>query len=591
MNSKIVLAGLLTMLAAAALTTSAADEPPDYKEYVPVSERQTLFEILADEHTLEIVVPTDQRELSETYRLSDLDTRDQSVEFDGEVVFDEDGLRFGDIRHAYDDVTDIRISEHDRRPIITFQTRTGDSRRITRVRRGNLIEPWQNLVVDDDDFIRGFVLSVTGDIEIYGEVNKDVLSLFGDVFIGPDAVVRGDIVSLTGRVDVAGDASVYGEVYSGKEGRTGRWHRFRRRGSEFSIDGHAYYNRVDGLMAGNKIRYRDADSLLPTVWAEAGYAFESSRWRFELGLEQVVLHSPVLGVGGSFYRRLASADDWLLSERENTVFAVVACEDFKDYYEAEGGTAWISLRPLEDLSFKGSYTYEETRWFDAQPNLWRIFGGDKKFRDNFSSVDSELREAGRMAIDSNDNAYVLLKLDYDTRNIDEPFDRSSWAATGILEWSHPDMSSGYDYRRYTLNVRRYQKFHRRIMLIVRGVFGGSEGDLPMQKLFYLGGLGTLHGYRHKEFMGSRFWMLNSEYRIDFPRSDLAASLSWDVGQVSADSHFGIEDEVRHSLGASLYFGNDLKLTVARRLDGAKDDDPKFYVRLAHVFRPRLTFSN
>jgi hemolysin activation/secretion protein len=113
----------------------------------------------------------------------------------------------------------------------------------------------------------------------------------------------------------------------------------------------------------------------------------------------------------------------------------------------------------------------------------------------------------------------------------------------------------------------------------------------MQKLFYLGGLGTLHGYRHKEFMGSRFWMLNSEYRIDFPRSDLAASLSWDVGQVSADSHFGIEDEVRHSLGASLYFGNDLKLTVARRLDGAKDDDPKFYVRLAHVFRPRLTFSN
>ncbi|MCP4684136.1 MAG: BamA/TamA family outer membrane protein, partial [bacterium] len=110
----------------------------------------------------------------------------------------------------------------------------------------------------------------------------------------------------------------------------------------------------------------------------------------------------------------------------------------------------------------------------------------------------------------------------------------------------------------------------------------SDGEPPMHKLFYLGGLGTLHGYRHKEFMGQRFWMANSEYRVDFPHSDLAASLTWDVGQISSDSHFDASDEIRHSIGASLYLGSDVKVTLAKRLDGSTNDDPRFYVRLAHI---------
>lgn len=581
MNSKFGCIALLVALAAGVV--SAVDQPPPYKEYKPSSEKQTLFEIRADDRMLEVALPGQEPQLIESFRLSDLKKRNQRVEFDGRLLFDQNGLVFGDTSIPFDDITDIRIVEEDRYPNITFQTRSEDSRRVSRVRQGNLVEPMRKVVIESQDFVRGFVFSVTGDIEIYGEVNKDIVSLFGDVFVGPDAVVRGDVVSLTGRVDVAKDASVYGEVYSGKKGRTGRWQRFRRRQNELAFDGSAYYNRVDGLAILNKVSYSDADSLLPYVWAQAGYAFESSRWRFDLGLEQVILHKPMLAAGGAFFRKLASEDDWLLSERENTVFSVVACEDFKDYYEAEGASAWLKFQPIENMTFKGGYTYEETRWFDAQPNLWRIFGGDKKFRDNFSSVDPALREAGQLAIDSNDNAYIHAQLDFDNRDEDDPLDHSAWAATGKLEWSSPDISSDYDYSRFTLNLRRYQKLNRRIMLVVRGIFGGSSGDLPMHKMFYLGGLGTLHGYRHKEFMGQKFWMANTEYRIDFPRSDLAAALTWDVGQISADSHFGSEDEIRHSLGASLYFGEDVKLTLAKRLDGAQNDDPKFYFRLSHVF--------
>ncbi len=582
MNSKTVFIAFLIAVTAGASPDLRADEPTSYKEFKATSERQILFELLTDGRTIEFILPGADRDISTSYRLVDLDLKKDGVELDGQVLFDDQGLILEDTIITFEEITDIRISEYERHPVIEFQTRSGDNRRVSRVRRGNLMEPMRTVVVDDDDFVRGFVLSVTGDVEIYGDVNNDVLSLFGDVFIGPDAVVRGDVVSLTGRVDVAKDASVYGEVYSGEKGRKGRWHRFRRRSNEINFSSGASYNRVDGLSIFDAISYKDADSVLPNVWARAGYALESARWRFDLGLEQVILHRPVLAVGGSYYRKLVSEDDWLLSSMENSLFAVVACEDFRDYYEAEGGTAWLKVKPVKHLTFKGGFTYEDTRWFDAQPNLWRVFGGDKRFRENFSSVDPALREGGAAVLDSNANAFVHARLEFDSRDEDDPFDRSAWAAVGSLERSHPDISSDYDYSRYQLDVQRYQKLHRRIMLIMRGVFGASDGEPPMHKLFYLGGLGTLHGYRHKEFMGQRFWMANSEYRVDFPHSDLAASLTWDVGQISSDSHFDASDEIRHSIGASLYLGSDVKVTLAKRLDGSTNDDPRFYVRLAHI---------
>jgi len=117
--------------------------------------------------------------------------------------------------------------------------------------------------------------------------------------------------------------------------------------------------------------------------------------------------------------------------------------------------------------------------------------------------------------------------------------------------------------------------------VVKGTYGGSDGYLPMYKRFYLGGLGTLHGYRHKEYMGTRFWMVNTEYRLEFPRTDLAVSVSWDVGRIANDTRFQTSDDVKHSLGMSVSLGDDFKVTLAKRLDRSYDDDPKLYVRFAH----------
>jgi outer membrane protein assembly factor BamA len=105
----------------------------------------------------------------------------------------------------------------------------------------------------------------------------------------------------------------------------------------------------------------------------------------------------------------------------------------------------------------------------------------------------------------------------------------------------------------------------------------------MYKRFYLGGLGTLLGYRHKELMGTEFGMANAEYRVDFPRTDLAASVFWDAAQIANETKLSGDIEVKHCLGAAVHFGDDMRVNVSKRLDRGYNDDPKIYVRFDHVF--------
>lgn len=556
-----------------------------YTEYKEISNRKLLFDLVFNKDSFGYSLSSGGEENRFLFSLTAVDVRGSAVLADGKTLIDSDGLHVGDQTFRFEDVTDIEVKRRVGLTTVSFYTRDESSERTGRIRRGNIIEPFRNIVVDEKEFIRGSVFSVTGDIEIDGEVNKDVISLFGNVSVGPDAVVRGDVVTVKGRVELAGNASVYGEVRAESDTRLGRRHRYSRfrstYGNYFNLDvdsAMTQYNRVDGLSVGLTGRFADPDSLLPTAWAGGGYAFESARWRYRLGLEQTILRRPALAVGGETFRRLATDDEWLISNMENSVFAMVIGEDYRDYYESEGARAYLRTRPFDGLRIETGFHFEETKWLDAERDLWSIFGGDKKFKSNFWQVDSLQRAQGIAAIDTGRNYEIYARMSYDTRDKDDPYYYSAWAVDGLIERSSPGLDSDFDYTRYRLSAARYQKIHRRIMAIVRGVYGGSDGLLPMHRRFYLGGLGTMYGYEQKEFSGSYFWLGNLEYRVDFPHSDLAASLMWDVGQISETSDFK-NAEVKHSLGVALYVGNDFKIGLAKRLDRSFDDKPNLFARL------------
>ncbi len=555
----------------------------EYKEYKYSRLQVEYFTVSMDKD--EVIISA---EIDGTLRLKGYDRdkltlqRDQ-VLADGNVVFDTDGL-FMEGRHfPFDRITDSRIMEFNGGFTITFLTRESEANRTSKFRRGNLISFGDKVEIDEDDFIRGMILSITGNVDVYGEVTDDVISLFGSVYVAPDAVVRGDVATVTGRIDAGSDASIYGEMFSTDKKGQRRRHRFYRRTKDISIDGRIKYDRVDGLGLYNEIEYQDADSVIPHLWAKVGYALNSERSRFELGLEQTLWRDPSLTVGGAFYRRLASEDDWLLDDDENTAFALLATEDFKDYYEADGGTVWLKFRPMKNLTFETRYRNEETKWLDARRHLWSMFGGNKLFDENFATVDSSFRADGIIETDTTTNGCLYGKVAWDTRNLRHPFERSAWHLSADLEWSHSDLNSDFDYRRYTVAMRRYQRINRSVMLILRGMYAGSDGYLPMYKRFYLGGLGTLQGYSHKEFMGSRFWMTNAEYRVDIPKSDLAISVLWNAAQIANDSKLDSSVDIKHDIGVTLQIEDDFRISLSRRLDRSFDNDPKIYVRLDHIF--------
>jgi hypothetical protein len=574
---------LFLLVLSLSILTSAGPIQAQYTDYKDSGSRQLLFTISFDKDNFGYTIMQDGDTLRTLLSLSSVDRVGATVTSGGKTILDRDGLHVNGTVYSFSDVTDIDVYVDDLETSLDFYARAD---RTGRVRRGNIIEPTQEIVVQEEEFIRGTVFSLTGDIEIHGEVNKDVISLFGDVAVGDAGVVRGNVVSIAGKIRLAKNAAVYGKVSSGTDDRIGRRHKYRRfqniYDDYFEIscsDKYNGYNRVDGLSLGTEVRFSDPDSVLPSVWAGGGYAFESERWRYELGLEQTLLRNPALGIGGKAFRLLESDDSWLISNEENSAFALLLREDYRDYYEAEGGALWLHIVPLHDLNIETGFRYEETKWLDAERDLWSLLKGEDKFAPNFSRVDSLSRAAGIGQIDSFANASAYMQIGYDSRNIKDPYYRSAWSVQAQIEKSTPDLDSDYDYTRYRLSVARHQKVNRRTMVILRGVYGGSDGVLPMHRRFYLGGLGTLYGYRHKEYSGSYFWMANSEYRIDFPHSDVAASLMWDVGQTAETSSFA-NSEVKHSLGVSIYCGSDFKIGLAKRLDRSYDDDPRLFARLS-----------
>ncbi|UCD63770.1 MAG: BamA/TamA family outer membrane protein [Candidatus Zixiibacteriota bacterium] len=558
----------------------------EYKEYKKIRQHTQYFEITYGEEQISITGLDEETSISIAYPRSALTLENGLVYADGDLLFDTDGLRLGERLYYYDSVSHTRIVDDEDEDVVTitfYVLMEGDTKP-SRFRRGNRITMTDNIDVDADDFVRGIVFSVAGDVAVSGEVNNDVIAIMGDIYIAPDAVVRGDVAAIRGRVDVSDDASVYGELYYvGRRGLTRR-HHFMLGDRDWSFFTDLTYNRVDGLALYGGLDYDDTDSLLPSVWGHVGYGFNSERWRYDVGSQQTLLREPVaLSLGAAMYRRLASGDDWILGNHENTAFAVLATEDFKDYYEAEGGTVYLELKAPENVTFESRYRHEKTEWLDARRHLWSLFGGSKLFGENFGTVDSVYREIGIAETDGTTNVSWYNRCEWDTRHEDDPFSESAWHIAADLEWSSPSFKSDFDYRRYTLAARRYQRVNRRTVLVTRFIYGGSDGYLPMYKRFFLGGLGTLRGYRHKEYMGTRFWLANAEYRFNFPRVETAVSLFWDIGQIANERKLDGSVEVKNNIGIALYFEDDVKISLAKRLDRSYGDNPVFYVRLHHVF--------
>jgi outer membrane protein assembly factor BamA len=361
-----------------------------------------------------------------------------------------------------------------------------------------------------------------------------------------------------------------------------RWRRWRRGDRDLSAVGKFYYNRIDGAAPYLGLKFSDTDSLLPEVTAYGGYGFASERWRYHVGIEKSFFLSHPLTIGGSFYRRLASPDDRLISESKNTAFALLATEDYKDYYEAEGGYAFVRFTPYRFINFEVGILAEKYKWLDAHRNLWSLFGGSKRFPDNFSGVPETDREALKDTIDDQQLTSLTGQIKLDTRDKDDIFGSSFWKGFFELEWGPENWNDNFDFTKYMAQITRYQTISHNTGFLMSAAYGDSYHDLPIHKKFFIGGMGTLHGYYHKEFVGTNFWLGDVEYRIEFPHSGFSGWLMYNIGQIADRPEKLTDTEVRHSLGIGLSYEDDIRIILARRLDHS-DASYRIHVNLGLNF--------
>jgi hypothetical protein len=572
----------LTLLCAA--MPSGVGAQGSYHEYTAAPPRLNYFTLMYNTHKLRVTIDEDTlKPTSKEYDYKGLVARDGKVFTGDKVLFDSLGLHCGDSVLTYEQIRDIEISQGDQGTVIKFFRASATLPKTQLMRRGNRIFYSDSILVKDGDFVRGAVFSVIGDIHVSGEVNRDVISLFGHVVVSASGVVRGDLATLKGSVVVARTAQVYGDTYKGEEKWASLKHRFFRRDQAVETDGRLSYNRVDGIAPYLSIAYHDPDSLLPSAKLEGGYAFASKRWRFSLGVEQMIWKKRPLWIGADYYRALSTGDDWLLPDWENSTYAILVKEDFKDFYEANGGSLYIRSNPVPHISGEVRYRNEQTNWLRAHRELWGLFGGDKQFPDNYATVPEPLRTAGIAEIDTGATVTLNTSVTYDTRVDDSLFLKSAWRAGATLEWSSTDFNSDYNYRRYVLDLRRYQSLNKYSMVMLRGILGSSDGYLPMHHRFFVGGPGSLYGLDRKEAVGTRFWMVNAEYRFAIPKSDFAFGVFVDVAQIANDRKLSGDSPTLSSLGAAAYIGKNFRVSIAKRLDRSADASPEIYVRLVPVF--------
>lgn len=79
---------------------------------------------------------------------------------------------------------------------------------------GSIVRVTGNIVVGADEVVHGDVVSVMGNIEVYGTVYGDVITVMGNIEVGPNGRILGDAVAVLGNLNSDRNSSISGSTVS-----------------------------------------------------------------------------------------------------------------------------------------------------------------------------------------------------------------------------------------------------------------------------------------------------------------------------------------------------------------------------------------
>ena len=261
-----------------------------------------------------------------------------------------------------------------------------------------------------------------------------------------------------------------------------------------------------------------------------------------------------------------SEDLWVIPRHENSFTALLFHEDFLDYYRKSGSSVYGIQNIGRLLNIEGGYVEEKHTDMSVEKD-WSFFRQSKAFRDNPAVTEGIYK-----------NTYLVVRTGSSRalRNWDAEI-RAEWNSTLFND----EMPS---YERYIISVSRYQPLGRNDDLNFRVRYGTTNGSVPLQKKFDLGGIGSLRGYEYKEFQdGDKMAMLNVEYTTDVEEiagleflpifDDYLIALFMDAGVVWSDKRdLPDRSEFMRNIGVGIGSKDEgFRVNFAKPLDGPEDE--------------------
>lgn len=305
------------------------------------------------------------------------------------------------------------------------------------------------------------------------------------------------------------------------------------------------YNRVEGLSVGAR---GDLDLGRLQLDATARLAIARPRPDIEIGVTRPTL---ARDYRLSLYNGVRGVDpDTRPLGIGNSFNALVLGRDDGEYYEALGAS--IEVMPAATRA----------QWYDLRVfaerhdaietatdfSLPQIFDDSRTFRPNIVADEADLFGA-ELALNGGIGR-----------------DPAGWraSATLALDGAGGDFSFG----RSALTLRTGFSLFAKLRASLEGAAGTTVGDVPVQRLYYLGGPATLRGYGGSATIGNSFWRARAEVARGIPAARIA--LFGDVAWAGDRDTFTTDGALRSlGLGVTLFDGL-VRADLARALDGAED---------------------
>jgi hypothetical protein len=220
-----------------------------------------------------------------------------------------------------------------------------------------------------------------------------------------------------------------------------------------------------------------------------------------------------------------------------------------------------------------TYRAFDYRLLDAHAELWHLFRPGHDFRPNFSTV-PETEYASWPDRWEERSSAILVSVGVEPR--EERDDTRGFDGSGLatLEVAGGSLGGKFDYDRLTCHFEGHWRNRETHRLSTRLWYGAARRDLPPDKYFYLGGVGSMPGYPARIFVGDQAFLGTIEYRFNYWQTGVADGgiiVFSDLGRATFGDNFFTLSHFKSDVGVGFGFGDGFRFEVAKGLDDTHRD--------------------